>query len=132
IGKSRSHVANTLRLMKLPEQVQDMISNGDLTAGHARTLITSNQPLKLAKKIVSNGLSVRQAEALHQKEGAAVVRKAKQGSQKDANTTALEKRLSDALGFEIFIDDKGNKGRVSINYKSLEQLDDIVARLLRQ
>ncbi len=132
IGKSRSHVANTLRLMKLPEQVQDMISNGDLTAGHARTLITSNQPLKLAKKIITNGLSVRQAEALHQKEGEVVVRKAKQGSQKDANTIALEKRLSDALGFEIFIDDKGNKGRVSINYKSLEQLDDIVARLLRQ
>ncbi|MCF6327839.1 MAG: chromosome partitioning protein ParB, partial [Devosiaceae bacterium] len=87
---------------------------------------------KLAKKIITNGLSGRQAEALHQKEGEVVVRKAKQGSQKDANTTALEKRLSDALGFEIFIDDKGNKGRVSINYKSLEQLDDIVARLLRQ
>ncbi len=132
IGKSRSHVANTLRLIKLPEQVQDMISAGDLTAGHARTLITANNPIKLAKKIINEGLSVRQAEALQQKEGEALKVKSKKLTTKDANTIALEKRLSDALGFEIHIDDRGNKGKLSINYKSLEQLDDIVARLLRQ
>ena len=132
IGKSRSHVANTLRLMKLPEAVRDMLFRGELTAGHARTLITSDNPLKLAKKIVREGLSVRQAEALHQKEMDAPLRAKSPKPQKDADTVALEKRLSDALGFDISINDKGDAGRVVIDYKSLEQLDDIVARLLGQ
>ncbi len=132
IGKSRSHVANTLRLLKLPKEVQQMISQGELSAGHARALITADNPLKLAKKIIKEGLSVRQAEALAQKEGEPKTKTKREKGQKDADTLALEKRLSDALGFEIFIDDRGNKGSVRINYQSLEQLDDIVARLLRQ
>jgi len=135
IGKSRSHVANTLRLMKLPSDVRDMISNGDLTAGHARALITSDNPSLLAKKIVSEGLSVRQVEALTKiggDAGAKKIKTSKADKQKNADIKALEKRLSDALGFVVAIEDKGNKGQVNISYKSLEQLDDIIARLLGQ
>jgi len=135
IGKSRSHVANTLRLMKLPSDVRDMISNGDLTAGHARALITSDNPSLLAKKIVSEGLSVRQVEALTKvggDTGAKKIKASKADKQKNTDIKALEKRLSDALGFNVAIEDKGNKGQVNISYKSLEQLDDIIARLLGQ
>jgi len=130
IGKSRSHVANTLRLMKLPRDVRDLVSNGKLSAGHARALITAKNPSLLAKKIIAKGLSVRQVEALSQNEVAAPTKTIKK--QKNTDIVALEKRLSDALGFEVGIDDSGNKGRLSIAYKSLEQLDDIIARLLGQ
>ncbi len=133
IGKSRSHVANTLRLMKLPPEVRDMLSGGELTAGHARALITAKDPLKLAKKIVQEGYSVRQVEALTQDNASLSGPKStKKIKQKNADVAALEKRLSDALGFDVLIDDKGNKGRLSITYKSLEQLDDVIARLLGQ
>jgi ParB family chromosome partitioning protein len=134
IGKSRSHVANSLRLMKLPKEVRDMISVGQLTAGHARALITHDNPLLLAKKIIKQGLSVRQVEAMlkggnSKKTSPSVT---KDSDQKNADIIALEKRLSDALGFSVGIEDRGNIGKVNISYKSLEQLDDIIARLLGQ
>ncbi len=132
IGKSRSHVANTLRLMKLPEDVRDMLSAGELTAGHARALITAKNPSALAKKIASQGLSVRQAEVLSQELIGGRAKSKKATKRKNTDIIALEKRLSDALGFNVGIDDSGNKGRLSISYKSLEQLDDIIARLLGQ
>ncbi len=132
IGKSRSHIANSLRLLKLPAEVRNMIASGELTAGHARTLIGADNPLKLAKKIVAKGLSVRQAEKLSQQANKGEINTQPQSKQKDADTIALEKRLSDALGFAVKIDDKGSHGKLTINYKSLEQLDNIIARLLGQ
>ena len=130
IGKSRSHVANTLRLMKLPEDVRDMVGRGELTAGHARTLITSEAPAALARQIVEGGLSVREAEALSQKREAPVLKKrGVEPAQKDADTLALEKRLSDALGLHVAIDHKDQGGRIEIRYRTLEQLDGICVKL---
>lgn len=129
IGKSRSHVANTLRLLKLPDNVRTMVADGALTAGHARTLITAEDPASLAEKIVGGGLSVRQAEALSQKKPVEPkhVRGAK--AEKDADTVALEKRISDALGLDVVIQNSGESGKIEIRYKSLDQLDAVCRKL---
>ncbi|MEJ1119339.1 ParB/RepB/Spo0J family partition protein [Phyllobacterium sp. CCNWLW109] len=130
IGKSRSHVANTLRLLKLPEPVRDMITNGSLSAGHARTLITADNPAALADKIVRDGLSVRQAEALAQGEGGKQPSpKAKTADEKDADTQALEKLLSDVMGMRVTVNHLNKGGDVRIHYTTLEQLDEICQRL---
>jgi len=130
IGKSRSHVANTLRLLKLPTVIRDMLTSGTLSAGHARTLVTADDPAALAKRIVDEGLSVRQAEALAQ---ASEVKETKpvraSGAGKDADTIALEKLLSDQIGLAISIQHKEKGGEVKISYRSLEQLDDLCRRL---
>ena len=137
IGKSRSHVANTLRLLKLPADVRDMLARGDLTAGHARTLITAADPLGLARRIVSGGLSVRAAEELSQGHDrharrATGGRGAAEGESKDTDTAALEKRLSDALGLAVSVEHhEPGGGRLEIRYKTLEQLDDLCLRLTR-
>ena len=128
IGKSRSHVANTLRLLKLPDDVRSMLSRGELTAGHARTLITAEDPATLAKRIIDGGLSVREAEQLSQQQAAVPRRKPAPGG-KDADTMALEKRLSDILGLHVAIDHKEQGGRLEIRYRTLEQLDGICAKL---
>jgi ParB family chromosome partitioning protein len=135
IGKSRSHVANTLRLLKLPPDVRDMLARGDLTAGHARTLITAADPLALARRIIGGGLSVRAAEELSQGgTGEKAMRPARgggarPGGDKDADTLALEKRLSDALGLAVSVDHHEQGGRLEIRYRTLEQLDNICLRL---
>ena len=130
IGKSRSHVANTLRLLRLPEDVRDMVSSGALTAGHARTLITAADPAALARQIVTGGLSVREAEALsQQREPAAKKRENDDASPRDADTVALERRLSDALGLSVSLAHGDRGGKVEIRYKTLEQLDGICVRL---
>ncbi len=131
IGKSRSHVANTLRLLKLPEPVRDMITNGALSAGHARTLITATNPGALAEKIIRNGLSVRQAEALAQDGGkpSTVTRKKESDEGKDADTKALEKLLSDVMGMRVSVNHLISGGDVRIHYTTLEQLDEICQRL---
>ncbi len=132
IGKSRSHVANTLRLLKLPEKVQEFISNGALSAGHARSLITMENPTQLAEKIVKEGLSVRQVEALAQAEarGDSDRKPGKSSpSEKDADTKALEKLLSDVTGMKVEINHRERGGEVMIRYGSLEQLDEICRRL---
>src|SRR5688572_14084875 len=110
IGKSRSHVANTLRLLKLPRDVREMVTGGQLTAGHARTLITAEDPAALARQIIDQGLSVREAEKLSQNGGAAPKKTPVEPETKDADTVALEKRLSDALGLKVLIDHKPNGG----------------------
>jgi ParB family chromosome partitioning protein len=129
IGKSRSHIANTLRLLNLPEAVQVYIWDGRLTAGHARTLLTLDDPLEGARRILNEGLSVREAEAV----GLAGGRKPKTGGRpaqhKDADTRALEKTLSDMLGLAVTITHKGGRGEVRIKYTTLEQLDDVCRRL---
>jgi len=131
IGKSRSHVANTLRLLKLPESVRKMLTSGGLSPGHARTLITLDDPDSIAKRIVREWLSVRQSEALAntQNERPAQSAKARSSGSKDADTRALENRLSDVLGMRVSIDHSNRGGRISIKYKSLDQLDSIISRL---
>ncbi len=130
IGKSRSHVANTLRLLRLPEDVRGMVASGSLTAGHARTLITVEDPAALARQIVDKGLSVREAEALSQQRDLPKRKPATDAvEQRDADTLALERRLSDALGLSVSIGHSERGGKVEIRYKTLEQLDEICVRL---
>jgi ParB family chromosome partitioning protein len=130
IGKSRPHIANTLRLLKLPEEVQVYLREGKLTAGHARALVTLEDPAAAARRIVEAGLNVRDVEKL----GESAPRKKGAGGggkkpSKDADTRALEKSLSDRIGLSVTIDHKGNGGQVTVTYRTLEQLDDIVRRL---
>lgn len=130
IGKSRSHVANTLRLLKLPDVIRDLLEDGSLSAGHARALVTANDPAGLAKRIIEEGLSVRQAEALAQApaeetKAANLVSK----PEKDADTKSLERLLSDVVGLKVSINHKDRGGDVRIAYKTLDQLDDLCRRL---
>jgi len=132
IGKSRSHVANTLRLLKLPREVRDMVTNGLLTAGHARTLITAEDPAAIAREIVERGLSVREAEALSQRGVAkpAADKTPATHVERDADLVALEKRLSDAIGLKVAVAaKKDGSGTVQIGYRTLEQLDTVLAML---
>lgn len=130
IGKSRSHVANTLRLLKLPDEVRQMLVDGILSAGHARTLVTAEDPVMLARRIVEEGLSVRQAEALTQQPAEpAPERETKGPVEKDADTVALEKTLTDIIGLRVAINHGKKGGELRIAYKTLEQLDEICHRL---
>ncbi|TPI43553.1 ParB/RepB/Spo0J family partition protein [Mesorhizobium sp. B2-9-1] len=132
IGKSRSHVANTLRLLKLPNVIHDMLVDGDLSAGHARTLVTAEDPAGLAKRIVKEGLSVRQAEALAQMPAGPTPAKTKTSAgtpDKDPDTLALEKLMTDTIGMIVSIEHKGKGGTLKVNYRSLEQLDELCRRL---
>lgn len=127
LGKSRSHIANHLRLLNLPDDVQEFVRNGELTAGHARTLITADNPLSLAKQIISKGLSVRAAERLAKKPAERPKSAPKPKVEKDADTKALEGDLSATLGMKVSIDHKtGTEGGVVvIRYQNLDELDDI-------
>jgi ParB family chromosome partitioning protein len=118
-----------MRLLKLPEDVRQSVLDGELTAGHARALLSLDDPSSAAKKIISQGLSVRDAEALGQA-GSSKSKTAK-APRKDEDTTVLEKMLSDALGLAVEVAHKGPGGQVIIRYSSLEQLDEIARRLKR-
>ena len=133
VGKSRSHVATTLRLLQLPPSVQDHVLYGRLTAGHARAILTSDQPEALAQAIVEKGLSVRDAEALAKRKGGAggVAKASGPRRSKDTDTAALEVDLEDVLGMSVDILDRGGAGELRIKYASLEQLDDLCRRLTR-
>jgi ParB family chromosome partitioning protein len=131
VGKSRPHVANMVRLLVLPEKVQALLESGALSAGHARALITSDNAEWLAEQIVARGLNVRQAEELAretpraQGQGRGPVK-----PQKDADTRALERQLSESLGLKVSVDHKGSSGgTVVIKYGTLDQLEDVTARL---
>ena len=133
VGKSRSHVANMMRLTKLPDEVQALISSGELSAGHARALIGVPDAVAAAKRIVQEGLSVRQTEALAHEQGVPERKPQKPRvakAEKDADTIALEKRVSDALGLKVAIDHRDPGGMVQIRYGDLDQLDDIMRRLV--
>lgn len=133
IGKSRSHVANTLRLMKLPDSVKDYLKQGALTAGHARALITADNPEELARKIVEEGMTVREAEKAGQEKAADEgTSEPKLKKEKDADTVALEQRLTNRLGWNVLVNPKKKGGELKIQYKSLEQLDAIIALLERE
>jgi len=137
IGKSRSHVANSLRLLKLPEPVRDMLASGTLSAGHARALVPTSDPTSLAKTIVAKGLSVRDAERLAQNDIKAQTdpehgRKPVHRDEKDADTLALERTLSDSLGLDVTVNHKSGGGYLRINYKTLDQLEEICRLLERR
>ncbi|MEW5686748.1 MAG: ParB/RepB/Spo0J family partition protein [Pseudomonadota bacterium] len=134
VGKSRSHVANTMRLSQLPEAVQALVMEGKLTAGHARALLTADNAEALAEQVVGQGLSVRETETLARGEKTSAAPKKASGPRKskDADTEALEADLEDALGLSVDIADRGGAGEVRIRYASLEQLDEICRRLTRQ
>lgn len=132
VGKSRSHVANMMRLTKLPADVQALIASGELSAGHARALIGVPNASAAAKRIVAEGLNVRQAEALAHDAGVPQRKPQKaraSGRAKDPDTVALEKRISDALGLKVSVDHRAPGGTVHIKYRDLEQLDEILRRL---
>jgi ParB family chromosome partitioning protein len=131
LGKSRSHIANTMRLLGLPDDVKAMIADGRLTAGHARALVTARDPRALAQRIEREGLSVRQIESALRDEKTAKVKIAKAPRYKDANVDALEKQLSLLLGLKVMIqsDPNGDGGSLSIRYRTLDQLDDVLKKL---
>lgn len=132
VGKSRPHVANALRLLNLPPEVQAMLSDGRLTAGHARALVGAPDPLALAQQVVDRGLSVRETEALVRRPAEAKSAKPSTGRvSRDADTAALENDLADVLGLDVELRHKGGAGELRIRYTTLEQLDDLCRRLMR-
>lgn len=131
IGKSRPHIANLLRLLELPEIVREMIADGRLSAGHARALINLPNVIELAQMIVAKGLSVRDAERLAQKKKTKTAKTAKAPREKDADTRALERDLTAKLGLKVEIGFDGKGGALTIHYQSLEQLDELTAKLGR-
>ncbi len=133
VGKSRGHVANTLRLMRLPEPVKAHVEEGRLTAGHARALLDFDGAEALAERVVAEGLNVRQTEtlakaALH---GGAVQTGVRRRPDKDADTRDLETTLANALGLGVELRDRNGKGELRLKYGTLEQLDEICAKLMR-
>ena len=135
VGKSRVHITNTLRLLKLPEAVQAHVRSGRLTAGHARVLIGLPNAEELAQQIIERGLNVRQVEEWAREGSGDAERPGKtkrRAGGKDADTAAFEKRVSDALGLKVVIDHRGEGGVVRIQYRNLDQLDDVVRRLERK
>ncbi len=138
VGKSRSHIANSLRLLNLPDPIKVMLEQGKLTAGHARALLNAVDPIAVAEKILAKGLNVRQAEKLVQDERKPAAKPAAKGSGgaavgaatgKDPDTVALERDLSALLGLRVTISFQGQGGSLSIHYRTLEQLDDVLQRL---
>ena len=134
VGKSRSHVANMLRLLKLSDDVKAYIYSGKLSAGHARLLVGQPNALEIAEDIIARGLNVRQVEAMGRQSGKEQVNalkpKRRTSASKDADTVALEKRVSDALGLQVSVDHReGGSGILQIQYRNLEQLEDVLRRL---
>jgi len=129
LGKSRSHVANTLRLLTLPGDVKELLAGGALSAGHARCLVGVAGAAYLAKEIVHKGLNVRQTEQLVKAGGQQDAKPKGAKPTKDADTVALEHDLANLLGLKVDIKDKKGRGQVVIHYENLEQLDGILARL---
>ncbi|QGZ97033.1 ParB/RepB/Spo0J family partition protein [Terricaulis silvestris] len=133
VGKSRPHIANMLRLLALPDDLQEMVRDGRLSSGHARAILTAPDPRGLAQRAISEGLNVREIERLAQ-----VAKDEKHGPRvntgastdgKSADTRALEQSLSNALGLDVTISEKGTAGELRVSYKTLEQLDDVIRRL---
>ncbi|ADM08964.1 ParB-like partition protein [Parvularcula bermudensis HTCC2503] len=142
IGKSRPHVANMLRLTGLPDDIKGLVSAGELTMGHARALLSAAAPAELAKQIIEEGLSVREAERraagktasgasshAQRGEGENGKKAAKASGRKDADTRSLEEDLAATLGLEVSIDHHGKGGTLTVSYGDLDQLDDLCRRL---
>ena len=138
VGKSRPHVANMVRLLKLSEPVQQLVRTGKISAGHARLLVGQPNAEQIAGEIIAKGLSVRQLEQDMRKDGATQTRdlrkeaKGHTSGAKDADTRALEKKLSDALGLDVTVDHRGQGGTLHIKYRDLDQLDAVLRKLDRK
>ena len=130
VGKSRSHVANTLRLLGLPERVRELLREGALTAGHARALLTAPDPVALAMQVVDRGLNVRQTEALAATKPRATTPERDPATAKPSDIAALERELSAHLGLRVGVKDEGGSGVLTIRYKTLDQLDGLI-RLIK-
>src|SRR6516164_1128530 len=131
VGKSRPHVANTLRLLKLTKTVQELIIADKLDAGHARILVGLDDQVELANLIIAHGYSVRQVEAMVRERAVRTPNKGREPRSKDANSLAFEKRLTDALGLQVTLNQRGERGVLHIRYSNLDQLDDIARKLER-
>ena len=147
IGKSRSHIANILRLQALPDEVKELMDNGELSMGHARALLGTKNPIELAQEVVRKGLNVPQTEALTRRDPNKPLGRPRKGASggmgssvgqgsfagtstnKDPDIAALEDTLSENLGLRVSIDDRGNAGQIVISYTNLVQLDEILQRL---
>jgi ParB family chromosome partitioning protein len=136
VGKSRPHIANTIRLLKLSEPVKQLVRSGEISAGHARLLVGQPNAELIAREVIAKGWSVRDLEADLRKEVAGQIgdtrREAKGASvsiPKDPDTRALERRLSDALGLDVSVDHRGESGTLRIKYRNLEQLDAVLKKL---
>jgi ParB family transcriptional regulator, chromosome partitioning protein len=130
IGKSRSHIANTMRLAKLPESVRDLLASGALSAGHARALLAVKEPENVARRIIEQGLTVRDVERIAQEDTSGTKKTSpSKKTEKDPDTRALEKALEDVLGLGVSIMHGARGGELRIKYRTLEQLDDICLRL---
>jgi ParB family chromosome partitioning protein len=127
LGKSRSHIANLIRLLGLPAPLRAMLDGGQLSAGHARALLGARDPAPLARLVVARGLNVRQTEALIRNERQTI--KTRNAKPRDANTLAVERDLSGRLGLRVRLQPRGNGGTLSIAYRSLDQLDELIRRL---
>ena len=142
VGKSRSHVANMMRLTQLPKKVRDKVREGDLSMGHARAILSSADPEKVAGHVIEHGLSVRETEAYAREtsgktgsdetDGKKSKKKKDKGAAKDADTRALERDISESLGLDVTIEHKGKKGgALTISYRDLEQLDEVCRLLMK-
>jgi len=130
VGKSRSHVANMMRLLGLPKPVQRMLDEGQISAGHARSLVNAEDPETLAREIQRRGLNVRQAEDLARKTKPAAARRAGAIAPRDPNISALEHDLAEAIGLKVGVHTRaGGAGSLTIHFDSPEQLDDVIRRL---
>ena len=131
VGKSRSHIANTIRLLQLPSAVLTEVQNGRLSAGHARALLAHANPEQAARQVLAEGLNVRQTEALTTNTRPEKTRSTESGKPRDPETEALERDLSEKLGLKVQIAFDGHGGSVRISYRSLDQLDGLIAILSR-
>ncbi|HYG84690.1 MAG TPA: ParB/RepB/Spo0J family partition protein [Azospirillum sp.] len=133
VGKSRSHVANMMRLLGLPDEVKRMVDARELTAGHARALLSVEHPEAMAREVVKRGLNVRQTEDLVRREESQPKRPAKSGAgeaaPKDVDLVNLEEEISARIGLKVSIAPQGKRGTVTIHYQTLDQLDDVLRRL---
>ena len=129
IGKSRSHIANTIRLTKLPSRTRTLLAEGRISAGHARALLALPDPDSVAESIVKKGLTVRDVELLSEAPAKAKGKSVVEQAEKPAETRALEKQLTDELGMSVALNDRGGRGELRIRYETLEQLELICSRL---
>jgi ParB family transcriptional regulator, chromosome partitioning protein len=130
LGRSRSHVANMLRLLNLPEPIQQMVVDGRITAGHARALLSVRDPVRTAERIIDKGLNVREVERIaHSDQVKGDSTRGRPRREKDPDTRALERALEDVLGLTVTIEHRGQGGELRIAYRTLEQLDGLCRKL---
>ncbi|MFV3127326.1 ParB/RepB/Spo0J family partition protein [Niveispirillum sp. KHB5.9] len=132
VGKSRSHVANMLRLLALPDEVKQMVQDGQLSMGHARALLTAPNPVTAAQEVIKRELNVRQTEALVKQMSAEPLVLTKPVKEKAPDTVALEREVSLALGLKVSLSGTGKKGTLQIHYRTLDQLDGVLNRILKR